>query len=90
MLTDFPDRAAVTGAAPVMTDAVAAAPGPLILAIQKHLAVAGFDPGPIDGIPGRRTTAAIRAFQSSAGLSDDGAPSLCLYQALVRRARVCP
>lgn len=40
--------------------------------IQRHLAALGFDPGPIDGIRGPRTIAAIRAFQSSRGLLVDG------------------
>jgi len=33
------------------------------LQIQKRLKELGFDPGPIDGLPGRRTTAGIKAFQ---------------------------
>ena len=33
--------------------------------VQRLLLNAGFDPGPIDGLSGRRTTAAIRAFQAS-------------------------
>lgn len=40
--------------------------------IQKRLAALGFDPGPADGIPGRRTLAAVRAFQSARGLVADG------------------
>jgi uncharacterized protein (TIGR02594 family) len=40
--------------------------------IQRALRAAGFDPGPIDGIAGPRTRAAIRAFQRAAGLVPDG------------------
>jgi uncharacterized protein (TIGR02594 family) len=40
--------------------------------IQTALKAAGFDPGPIDGIPGRRTYAAIKAFQHQNGLQADG------------------
>lgn len=40
--------------------------------IQKRLGAHGFDPGPADGIPGRRTRAAVRAFQSARGLVADG------------------
>lgn len=39
---------------------------------QGWLRDAGFDPGVIDGKPGRKTNAAVVAFQKSAGLTDDG------------------
>ena len=34
----------------------------VVQAVQEELARAGFDPGPIDGLPGRRTEAAIAGF----------------------------
>jgi hypothetical protein len=40
--------------------------------LQQALAAAGFDPGPIDGEYGPRTTAAVAAFQSVRGLVVDG------------------
>ena len=40
--------------------------------IQRALTVRGFLPGAIDGIWGRRTIAAIKAFQKSQGLEADG------------------
>lgn len=40
--------------------------------IQQALAAAGFDPGPIDGVNGPKTKAAIRAFQKARGLAVDG------------------
>ena len=40
--------------------------------IQRALGKAGFDPGPLDGIRGRRTIAAIRGFQAAHGLVVDG------------------
>lgn len=40
--------------------------------IQRALAEAGFYMGPIDGIVGRKTRAAIRAFQEQNGLAVDG------------------
>lgn len=43
-----------------------------ILDIQKALAAKGFDPGALDGVWGRRTAAAVRAFQASKGLLVDG------------------
>ena len=36
---------------------------------QRALAAAGFDPGPADGIPGRRTRSAIRRYRSAKGLA---------------------
>lgn len=40
--------------------------------IQTALAKAGYRPGPIDGVWGRQTAAAIRAFQQDKGLAVDG------------------
>ncbi|WP_017444822.1 TIGR02594 family protein [Gayadomonas joobiniege] len=40
--------------------------------LQQALTDLGFDPGPIDGIPGRRTRQAIIAFQSANSLLADG------------------
>ena len=43
--------------------------------LQWQLALHGYDPGPADGNPGPRTTAAIRHYQADAGLPVDGAPT---------------
>lgn len=40
--------------------------------VQKRLVKLGFNPGPIDGIRGRQTTSAVKKFQASKGLLDDG------------------
>jgi uncharacterized protein (TIGR02594 family) len=40
--------------------------------IQHALKAAGFDPGPVDGVRGRRTIAAIKAFQKANALKADG------------------
>ena len=40
--------------------------------VQKRLIKLGFNPGLIDGIRGRQTTNAVKAFQSSRGLLADG------------------
>ncbi len=40
--------------------------------VQTVLAARGYDVGPIEGIMGPRTDAAIRAFQSDQGLAPDG------------------
>ncbi len=39
---------------------------------QKALKAAGYDPGPIDGVLGPRTKAALEAFQADKGLEPDG------------------
>jgi peptidoglycan hydrolase-like protein with peptidoglycan-binding domain len=41
---------------------------------QERLAAAGFDPGPVDGVVGARTRAALRAFQEARGLDPTGEP----------------
>jgi uncharacterized protein (TIGR02594 family) len=40
--------------------------------IQTRLAGYGYNPGPIDGIWGRRTMAAVKAYQAAVGLVPDG------------------
>lgn len=39
---------------------------------QRALKEAGYDPGPIDGIAGAKTTAAVRAYQKAQGLNETG------------------
>jgi len=46
--------------------------GPDVKALQARLQALGFNPGPIDGIFGAGTDAAVRAFQISRGLQADG------------------
>lgn len=41
-----------------------------VRALQERLLQIGFDPGPIDGLPGPRTDSAIRAFKRSIGFRD--------------------
>lgn len=43
-----------------------------VSSVQQQLAQKGFDPGPIDGVSGPRTKAAIREFQKASGLKVDG------------------
>jgi hypothetical protein len=40
--------------------------------LQRSLLRAGFDPGPIDGKLGKKTRAAVKAFQRKHGLTADG------------------
>ncbi len=44
----------------------------VVAAIQRALAADGFDPGPIDGVYGPNTVAAVAAFQRKHGLVVDG------------------
>lgn len=46
--------------------------GDQVIALQTRLKELGFDPGNIDGDFGPRTTSAVREFQRSVGLDDDG------------------
>jgi hypothetical protein len=46
--------------------------GPRTLALQMRLKALKFDPGPIDGRFGPKTTAAVWAFQALAGVARDG------------------
>jgi peptidoglycan hydrolase-like protein with peptidoglycan-binding domain len=46
--------------------------GPAVVVLQTALRNSGFDPGPIDGIFGPKTNAAVLAFQKSKGLVVDG------------------
>lgn len=40
--------------------------------VQRSLRIAGFDPGPINGEFGPATAAAVRSFQTAAGIASDG------------------
>jgi peptidoglycan hydrolase-like protein with peptidoglycan-binding domain len=56
--------------------------------VQTLLTQLGYEPGAVDGLMGRRTSAAISAFQRREGLSVDGQLSASLLRALeVRTAR---
>lgn len=46
--------------------------GDCVVLIQTKLKQLGYDPGPIDGIYGTKTTSAVKLFQSRAGLTQDG------------------
>ena len=50
--------------------------------IQTFLNCNGFSPGPIDGVSGGRTEAAIKSFQASVGLSADGVVGPATKQAM--------
>ena len=55
---------------------------PVVYEAQKLLADLGYDPGPADGVMGRGTRAAIKRFQKSHGLPEDGGVTEALLAAL--------
>jgi peptidoglycan hydrolase-like protein with peptidoglycan-binding domain len=55
----------------------------LVRAIQRELAVRGYAPGPVDGLAGIVTRAAIMAFERDNGLPLTGEPTDALLQSIV-------
>jgi peptidoglycan hydrolase-like protein with peptidoglycan-binding domain len=53
-----------------------------VVGIQEELKLRGYNPGPVDGVAGRRTREAIRRYQAAAGLPVDGQPSPALLNHL--------
>jgi peptidoglycan hydrolase-like protein with peptidoglycan-binding domain len=75
----------VLAATPSRQAAPAAPPPPSgysVLNVQRALDRLDFDPGPLDGVMGARTRAAIREYQQASGLPVTGQPSASLYQNL--------
>jgi hypothetical protein len=69
----------VTGAAPPYTPPaghlMATSPfmhGPTVVAVQRALAARGYSPGPIDGVFGQQTEAAVYNLQAAEGVATDG------------------
>lgn len=60
-----------------------------VLELQRRLAALGFNPGPIDGIRGGKTTSAVKAFQEKYGLVADGIAGPQTMTAL-KRAEAAP
>ena len=60
----------------------AVAPLDTLRDIQTFLSCNGFNPGPIDGVPGNRTSGAVKSFQSTVGLSADGVVGPATKQAM--------
>ena len=59
--------------------------GTAVWDLQQQLKRAGFDPGPIDGVFGAKTEAAVKAAQKAYGLVVDGIAGPKTYQALQAR-----
>ncbi len=56
---------------------------PTVIYVQQSLNALGFDAGPVDGMTGPRTSAAIRAFESRAKLAGNGEVSPDLLRGLL-------
>ena len=59
--------------------------GDLVRGVQEALKREGLDVGPVDGILGPRTAAALREFQQQQGLPRSGEPDEATLNALNRR-----
>lgn len=46
--------------------------GEAVTALQKKLAAQGINPGPVDGVFGPKTEAAVKRYQERSGLTSDG------------------
>jgi tetratricopeptide (TPR) repeat protein len=58
----------------------------MVLLIQGQLKEQGLDPGPLDGLMGRRTRSAIEEYQLKSRLTVDGKPSRQLLERLLRKS----
>ncbi len=84
------NRAVLAGhpQAPALLEAVVAAraapsadPAALVAGVQQLLARLGYDPGPVDGVPGARTRTALQAFRRAHGLpGEDSIDAAALAQ----------
>lgn len=66
-------------------ESIGYADAPTVIYVQTRLRALGFDAGPVDGIAGAKTQAAIEAFQSSQRLTVDGELSRSLVKDLFER-----
>lgn len=60
--------------------------GDWVTYLQQTLASKGYDPGPVDGVFGDATAAAVRAFQHDNGLTEDGTVGPQTWAALLAGA----
>lgn len=63
--------------------------GPYVLGVQRQLETLGLCPGPLDGTYGPATAAAVREFQASHGLPEDGIVGAQTLGALTTAAANC-
>jgi TPR repeat protein len=60
---------------------------PTVAYVQYSLQKMGFRPGPVDGLAGRRTKAAVRAYQKRANLPADGQVTPALVESILADRR---
>ncbi len=81
-------RRAALAAPPAQAAAPAAPARPamtereIVAGTQSRLAQLGYDPGPADGLMGRRTRSAIETYQANTGIPVDGRPTTALLDRL--------
>jgi peptidoglycan hydrolase-like protein with peptidoglycan-binding domain len=85
----FQDKAVIENNAPIqkniptsVTTLTKGAAGSKVKTLQVRLELQGYEPGPIDGIFGDRTAAAVKSFQEFKGLAADGAVDEITWKAL--------
>lgn len=66
------EGAAATTPAAQLTQATAGTEAAIVRGVQRALAAHGYPAGPLDGVAGPQTRAAVRAYQQDAGLEVDG------------------
>lgn len=66
----------------VQNDVAASLREPPVRRVQARLTALGYDPGPVDGVMGRKTRSAIEAFQRDNDLDVDGKPTQALLDRL--------
>jgi hypothetical protein len=76
------DRCTVTEAGEQALLSAPALSNKLVEAVQQALRAAGYDPGPIDGLIGPQTRAAVRQLQQDNDLSPDGVISFAVLDIL--------
>lgn len=64
--------------------------GACVKLAQQRLQIHGFNPGPIDGMFGPQTEAAVKSFQRAKGLSVDGVIGSKTWSALMQQPSVAP
>jgi|GEM_PF-917902 len=85
-VAEAPDAAGAAGDAGV--PAAPQDPGTMIRSAQSALAGAGLDPGPVDGLMGSKTRAAVIAYQRRIGVEADGEIDAALLQQLATARRL--